>query len=305
LSRDVKPENILILNEGNAMTQLGAVKLTDFGLARVLHHDNASSTAVDEELSMHQRNRAYSRVGSDYYAAPEILLSAGYDTPVDMYSLGVTLCVLLCGAPPAPASFFRSEEADLTDADASDADTSAPARRRAGPTAPIPSASQITAAARDLLAKMIHPDPDERITASEALQHDWIRTHVASQPPLSFESNSAFVKTRSPLHMGPTVADIPPSDSPHVEHVEPTPTPSNTSTSLTLADVCHKLAPLADERRHSGRQHGLRVRSHSGDSTLEPPRKRECSGDTRDHGRSSRRPTRRGASAGVNFPTYS
>ena len=110
--RDIKPENILLVEEDDCMDQLGTVKLTDFGLARLLHDDKSddaaskasSDNSTELDSSLKQRSRAYSRVGSDYYAAPEVHMGLGYDTPVDIYSLGVTLYVMLCGTPPSSTS---------------------------------------------------------------------------------------------------------------------------------------------------------------------------------------------------------
>lgn len=116
-SRDIKPENILLVANDENSSHLPAVKLTDFGLARVLQtvdeatmdaSANVGSSDDSLDSSYVRRTRAYSRVGSDYYAAPEVHEGRGYDTPVDIYSLGVSLYVMLCGAPPASTwSFFR------------------------------------------------------------------------------------------------------------------------------------------------------------------------------------------------------
>jgi len=290
--RDIKPENILLVDEDDSMAQLGAVKLTDFGLARLLHVDNETSSKAsvdsEEDLSVKQRSRAYSRVGSDYYAAPEVHMGAGYDTPVDIYSLGVTLFVLLCGTPPSSTSFFKSEDADLSDEDvASVSDGSSQSSQCSGSEL-FPSELKISPLAQDLISKMIHPDPDKRIIASEALKHEWIIkhsvnedtqmvTHVTSKLSLSSSSDNirprtmSFAETESFLRIGPALPVIPPSNSPTLNVTK-------TAISLTLADVCNKLAPLVDEQRlHKQRKH--RHRSHSNCDTL-------CFMSSRKHARS-------------------
>jgi serine/threonine protein kinase len=75
IHRDIKPENILIdLNN--------EVALTDFGLAR----------EVSESLT--------SRVGTQYYRAPEQLLGdTKYGTPVDIWAVGCLMYVMMMGKP--------------------------------------------------------------------------------------------------------------------------------------------------------------------------------------------------------------
>lgn len=305
--RDIKPENILLMNEDDSMGQLGTVKLTDFGLARLLHDDNECSSkpngeTTEDDLSStkhkFQRSRAYSRVGSDYYAAPEVHMGLGYDTPVDIYSLGVTLYVMLCGTPPSSTSFFKSEDADLSDGDscmASISEESSQSSQCSGSEL-FPSELNLSSLSKDLISKMIHPDPDKRITASEALKHEWIINQAmeASQVCVSKLSLSpsnenlrprtlSYAESESFLRIGPALPVIPPSNSPTIKfnkggHIvvvgqnspdvvpstptSPKPSP-NTAISLTLADVCNKLAPLVDEQRlHKRRKHRHRSLSH-------------------------------------------
>jgi len=296
--RDIKPENILLVEEDDPMTQLGAVKLTDFGLARLLRDDNAQSDANSEvDLSFKQRSRAYSRVGSDFYAAPEVHLGSGYDTPVDIYSLGVTLYVMLCGTPPTSTSFFKTEDADLSDEDsscvASISDESTQSSHCSASEL-FPLELEISPLAQDLIAKMIHPDPAKRIIASEALKHEWIIkhsanedtqvvTHVASKLSLTSSTDSlkprtlSFAETESFLRIGPALPVAPPSNSPTLKrnkdeifgygHIDLCRTPSsptphaNADISITLADVCSKLAPLVDGHRLH-RQRKQRHHSH-------------------------------------------
>ena len=304
--RDIKPENILLMEEDDCMGQLGSVKLTDFGLARLLLDDNESSysklSVVSEELSSKQRSRAYSRVGSDYYAAPEVHMGLGYDTPVDIYSLGITLYVLLCGTPPSSTSFFKSENAEYSDEDsscvASVCEESSYSSECSNSSELFPSELQISPLAQDLISKMIHPDPEKRIVASEALKHQWIINHsvqedtekvirVTSRLSLSSSSESlrrprtlSRAESESILRIGPAHTAIPPSNSPtptlaKVSRAGQTPNASTTLTSntpmpftpntnataigLTLADVCNKLAPLVNELQ----QQRKRGRSHS------------------------------------------
>ncbi|HVU92185.1 MAG TPA: protein kinase, partial [Jatrophihabitans sp.] len=78
--RDVKPENILLSDDG-------IVKVADFGLARAVEAD-ASST------------RTGLMMGTVAYCAPEQISKGSADQRADVYSAGVVLFELLTGSPP-------------------------------------------------------------------------------------------------------------------------------------------------------------------------------------------------------------
>lgn len=158
--RDVKPENILLLNSDENSVR---VKLCDFGLARSLQ-----PYQEEEEQQQHHgedgkegnispvtpgRMRSNSVIGSSYYVAPE-LSDGTYDTAVDIYSLGVTLYILLCGFPP----IFAGAEADKV-------------------VFPTAYWKDISEEAKQLVRKMLNNDASARITAHEALRDTWIWKH--------------------------------------------------------------------------------------------------------------------------------
>ena len=81
LHRDVKPENIMI-------TEQGVAKLMDFGLAKMLGQPRQTQDGVI--------------VGTVAYVAPEIALGKGADTRSELYSLGAVLYEAITGKPPSP-----------------------------------------------------------------------------------------------------------------------------------------------------------------------------------------------------------
>ncbi len=80
IHRDIKPQNILIDKDG-------AVKVSDFGIARVA---NSQTMNQDEETVM----------GSVYYFSPEQAKGAVVDEKSDLYSVGVVFYEMLTGTVP-------------------------------------------------------------------------------------------------------------------------------------------------------------------------------------------------------------
>ncbi|GKY93042.1 hypothetical protein MPSEU_000272500 [Mayamaea pseudoterrestris] len=168
--RDVKAENILLVS--NKEENDIHVKLCDFGVARPLFDQETESDSdhTDEEegpatpspvVTPGRIQRSYSIVGSDYYTAPEVGFSDCYSPAIDVYSLGVTVYILLCGFPPI---FAGENETEVM----------------------FPSSywNDISPEAKALVAKMLQPVPSDRISAKEAMSDPWITSHLKILPKL-------------------------------------------------------------------------------------------------------------------------
>ncbi len=83
IHRDIKPGNILV-------TPVGAPKLLDFGIARLL----------DPEFAGEARTRASQLLMTPEYASPEQVRGEPVTTAADVYAMGVLLYELLSGARP-------------------------------------------------------------------------------------------------------------------------------------------------------------------------------------------------------------
>uniref|UniRef100_A0A7N6C1P1 Ribosomal protein S6 kinase n=1 Tax=Anabas testudineus TaxID=64144 RepID=A0A7N6C1P1_ANATE len=142
--RDLKPSNILYVDEsGNPES----IRICDFGFAKQLRANNG--------LLMTPCYTAN-------FVAPEVLKRQGYDEGCDIWSLGVLLYTMLAGFTP----FANGPE-----------DTPNEILNRIGNghfSLTGGNWDTVSDAAKDLVSKMLHVDPHQRLTAKQVLRHPWI-----------------------------------------------------------------------------------------------------------------------------------
>nr|GMD77521.1 CBL-interacting serine/threonine-protein kinase 1-like [Ipomoea batatas] len=130
-------ENVLV-------DENGIIKVTDFGLSALPQHFR------DDGL-------LHTTCGSPNYVAPEILSNRGYDGATsDTWSIGVILYVILTGYLPFDDRNLAVLYQKIFKGDAH-----------------IP--KSLSPGARDLIKRILDPNPSTRITISEIKEHQWFK----------------------------------------------------------------------------------------------------------------------------------
>ncbi|KQK14650.1 CBL-interacting protein kinase 29 [Brachypodium distachyon] len=138
--RDIKPENLLL--DAN-----GSLKVADFGLGTIISPNHSNPP----------QQQQHTLCGTPAYVAPEILAKQGYDpAKVDLWSCGVVLFVLAAGYLPfndaSLVNMYRKIYAG---------------RFRCPP--------WFSRELRDLLRRILDPNPATRVSADGILSHPWFR----------------------------------------------------------------------------------------------------------------------------------
>lgn len=170
IHRDIKAGNILLNTEGHA-------KLADFGVAGQLTDTMAKRNTV---------------IGTPFWMAPEVIQEIGYDCVADIWSLGITALEMAEGK--APYAEIHPMRAIFMI-----------------PTKPPPSFSQPDKWCPgfiDFVSRCLVKNPDSRATASELLQHEYIKN--SSSPEILSDMIREAQDTKDQLKNSyPSMADSP------------------------------------------------------------------------------------------------
>ncbi|GAB2274248.1 CBL-interacting protein kinase 18 [Dionaea muscipula] len=141
--RDLKPENLLLDEHDN-------LKVTDFGLSALAE-------------TKHQDGLLHTTCGTPAYVAPEVISRKGYDgAKADIWSCGVILFVLLAGYLPFQDSNLMEMYRKIGKAE-------------------YKTPSWFPRDVRRLLAKMLDPNPETRITIAVLKESSWYRKEKMSK----------------------------------------------------------------------------------------------------------------------------
>lgn len=147
--KDIKPENFLFCWDKKKPGKVSSVKLCDFELSEYFDEQKVFTVAC----------------GSPSYAAPEICVDCqSYrGEKADIWSLGITLFVLLCGEFP----WFSRDVYELFYMISND---------------PVTIPNRLSNECQDLLLRLLTKNPNERISINEIKLHPWMNK---SKPSIS------------------------------------------------------------------------------------------------------------------------
>ncbi|CAL8353245.1 unnamed protein product [Merluccius merluccius] len=142
--RDLKPSNIRFLDDTGHPESM---RICDFGFAKQLRAENGLLMTPCYTAS---------------FVAPEVLKKQGYDAACDIWSLGILLYTIIAGFSPFASGPDDTPEEIL-------AQIGCGRFLLVGGNWDLVSDS-----AKDIVTKMLHVDPHQRLTAPQVLRHPWI-----------------------------------------------------------------------------------------------------------------------------------
>ncbi|NXA42711.1 MKNK2 kinase, partial [Eudromia elegans] len=166
--RDLKPENILC----ESPDQVSPVKICDFDLGSGIKLNGDCSPISTPEL--------LTPCGSAEYMAPEVVEAFSeeasiYDKRCDLWSLGVILYILLSGYPPFVGRCGSDCGWDRGEACPTCQNMLFESIQEGKYEFPDKDWAHISAAAKDLISKLLVRDAKKRLSAAQVLEHPWVQ----------------------------------------------------------------------------------------------------------------------------------
>ncbi|GLE00947.1 hypothetical protein PINS_up009744 [Pythium insidiosum] len=172
--RDIKPENILCGDRP------GDLKIADFGLSKLVH--------PEEIMKM--------PCGTLNYVAPEVLSERGYGREADIWSIGVIMYLLVRGVLPFQSK-NKQEIIQKTVTAEINLDND-------------PLMSSLSPSCKSLLKGLLTKDPAKRLTAQDALKHEWFTTRSLARSDSvgnNITSTASSVHDSAAVHHGAVTSD--------------------------------------------------------------------------------------------------
>ncbi len=189
IHRDVKPANIMLLapseQPGMQASQAAAVKLVDFGLARVLEGKMKEQSLIltKEEQNLTRTGHVF---GSPLYMSPEQCRGELLDIRSDIYSFGCSFFEALTGQVPfhgqTPLETFMMHEAN-----------SPPKLSEMSPLSTFPDALE------NAVAKMLAKRKEDRYQNMDGVIHDLERLSAGKPITIQSQSNETAGETSKDL----------------------------------------------------------------------------------------------------------
>ncbi|XP_053295453.1 ribosomal protein S6 kinase alpha-2 [Pleuronectes platessa] len=142
--RDLKPSNIRYADDTGRPE---CIRICDLGFAKQLRAENG--------LLM---TPCYTAT----FMAPEVLKKQGYDAACDIWSMGILLYTMIAGFSPFASSPEDTAEEILAQIGCGKV------------TITGGNWDLVSDAAKDIVIKMLHVDPHQRLTAPQVLRHPWV-----------------------------------------------------------------------------------------------------------------------------------